>query len=411
MLMRNFKSRRQVGLMTGMYRPGSYRQFKNALSTGWWYCQVHRFFWYDHILMKHCPALGDLLTVMTRFPRLLLFGAAFAAITGQSFGQLGEPGGPVHQQAPKEPVWQVRMSDFDKSNYDRAVEALISSYENSSGHKLAPRAKKRVGLKVYTDSGPGLATPIALVQAVIDALKRRGYENRNIFLVGLNSMRLRMTGYLPSLVTGKTPFVGNPVYVLESKRYYDPVWFYPSPLPDRFDPIVAQQQTSGYSNSSTVDEDRKSYLATPLFLDADFWINLPVYTDHAALGVNGALVNATLWNASNTASRRRDERDPRIEGDVDFHDREPGGLPVYRRPVLQFAVHGVRAVRLAERRPGDDGRAYARQDESLAAQGRIRGDLRRHPHPGVRRDLGCRIRADPERKADHCAGLTGPSAG
>jgi hypothetical protein len=89
--------------------------------------------------------------------------------------------------------------------------------------------------------------------------------------------------------------------VLESGRYYDPVWFYDSPLPQRFDPIFAEQQTKDVPNSSTKDEDRKSFLATPLFLDADFWINLPVYTDHATLGVNGALVNATLWNASNTA--------------------------------------------------------------------------------------------------------------
>jgi hypothetical protein len=146
-----------------------------------------------------------------------------------------------------------------------------------------------------------MATPVPLVRGVIAALQRRGYANKNIFLVGLNQLRLRMTGYLPSLVTGDTPFKGNPVYVLESNRYYDPVWFYDSPLPERFDPIFAAHQTEGVPNTSTKDEDRKSFLATPLFLDTDFWINLPVYTDHQVLGVNGALVNATLWNASNTA--------------------------------------------------------------------------------------------------------------
>jgi hypothetical protein len=145
-----------------------------------------------------------------------------------------------------------------------------------------------------------MATPVELVHAVIKALEKRGFEQRNIFLVGLNQLRLRMTGYLPSLVTGETPFKGHPIYVLESGKFYDPVWFYDSPLPQRFDPIFAEQQTKDYPNTSTKDEDRKSFLATPLFLDADFWINLPVYTDHPMLGVNGALVNATLWNASNT---------------------------------------------------------------------------------------------------------------
>jgi hypothetical protein len=208
---------------------------------------------------------------------------------------------PEIKRLPKEPIWEAHLSDFSDADYNAEVEKLIAGYEKATGRRIAPGAKGKVGLKIYSDSGPGMATPTALVKGVIAALERRGYQNRNIFLVGLNQLRLRMTGYLPSLVTGETPFKGNPVFVLESNRYYDPVWFYDSPLPERFDPIFAAHQTEGVPNNSTKEEDRKSFLATPLFLDTDFWINLPVYTDHQVLGINGALVNATLWNASNTA--------------------------------------------------------------------------------------------------------------
>ncbi len=209
---------------------------------------------------------------------------------------------PAPKAAPViEPVWEAQLAAFDEATYDRQVEKMIATFEQVTGKKLVPGAKKKVGLKIYADSGPGLATPVPLVKGVINALKRRGFEHSHIFLVGLNALRLRMTGYLPSLVSGETPFFGNPVYVLESGRYYDPLWFYDSPLPQRFDPIFAEQQTKGVSPDTTKDQDRKSFLATPLFLDADFWINIPVYSDHPTLGINGALVNATLWNASNTA--------------------------------------------------------------------------------------------------------------
>jgi hypothetical protein len=199
------------------------------------------------------------------------------------------------------PVWQAGLPRFDLGAYDAKVELLLSRYEASTGRKLVPGAKGKVGLKIYTDSGPGMATPVPLVQAVIAALERRGFKRDNIFLVGLNQLRLRMTGFLPAFVTGQTPFKGHPVYVLESGRYYDPVWFYDSPLPSRFDYIFAEKSVAGEDPNSTREQDRKSFLATPLFLDADFWINLPVFTDHAILGINGSLVNATLWNASNTA--------------------------------------------------------------------------------------------------------------
>lgn len=211
------------------------------------------------------------------------------------------PGPSLPPRPTAQPVFQARLASYSEDAYAKQVEALIAAFEASSGRKIAPGAKKKVGLKIYADSGPGMATPVPLVKATIAALVRRGFENKDIFLVGLNALRLRMTGYIPSLVSGVTPFAGNPVYILESGRYYDPVWFYDSPLPQRFDPILAESQTKDANAASSRDEDRKSFLATPLFLDTDFWINMPVYTDHPTLGINGALVNATLWNASNTA--------------------------------------------------------------------------------------------------------------
>ncbi len=205
--------------------------------------------------------------------------------------------------APQVPVWEARLPDFSDAAYRYAVEQVFQQLERTNGHPIAPGKKKKVGLKIYADSGPGLATPFPLVRAVIESLEKRGYQRENIFLVGLNPLRLRLTGFLPSFATGISPFPGHQVFVLESGKFYDPAWFYDSPLPARFDPVTNERAVEAAAegkNSSTLEEDRKSFLATPLFLDADFWINLPVYTDHTVLGVNGALVNATLWNASNT---------------------------------------------------------------------------------------------------------------
>lgn len=218
-------------------------------------------------------------------------------------GQTAAPVPAKPVPAPRLPVWEMSLPDFSEAAYRYAVEQMLQEFERASGRELRPGPKRKVGLKIYTDSGPGLATPFPLVRAVIAALEKRGYARENIFLVGLNPLRLRLTGFLPSFATGEAPFPEHPVFVLESGKFYDPVWFYDSPLPARFDPVTNDRDVeaaAGGKASTTVEEDRKSFLATPLFVDADFWINLPVYTDHPVLGVNGALVNATLWNASNT---------------------------------------------------------------------------------------------------------------
>ncbi|MFH1497435.1 MAG: DUF362 domain-containing protein [Verrucomicrobiota bacterium] len=206
-------------------------------------------------------------------------------------------------------LWSAPLPDLREGraeSYSVAVESLVGAFEAQLGLRIQPGEKARVGLKVYAESGPGLATPVPLVRAVIDALVRRGYAVENIFLIGLNQLQLQVCGFLPPLGGGADPFPRQKVYVLESAGYYDAKWFYENPLPSRFDPFLAQSD-DGADQEAALEENRKSFLATPLFLDADFWINLPAYSDHQVLGVNGALVNATLWNASNTARFFRSE--------------------------------------------------------------------------------------------------------
>ena len=122
-----------------------------------------------------------------------MLGLAVLAVRVMGAVAPASPAAPARE--PVSPViWQAKMPDFSGASYNKEVEALISRFEESIGQKLLPGAKHRVGLKIYTDSGPGLATPIPLTRAVIATLERRGYAKADIFLVGLNQQRLRYGG-------------------------------------------------------------------------------------------------------------------------------------------------------------------------------------------------------------------------
>jgi hypothetical protein len=202
---------------------------------------------------------------------------------------------------PPNRVFEAHLAAFDESHYAQAAEALISAFERTTHRTLAPGRHGKAALKVYSDSGAGLSTRPALVRGVVAALEKRGFARGNILLVGLSAARLRDCGFLPPLSRGGDHFEGSPVIDLESGRYYDPAWFYDSPLPSHVDsPPSALSEEMEQKESVATEAERKSFLPTPLLFDVDFWINLPVCSDHPVVGVNAALVNVTLWNASNT---------------------------------------------------------------------------------------------------------------
>jgi len=194
-------------------------------------------------------------------------------------------------------VFERAMTNFSADEYKKAVESFFSNYEKTNNQKIKRGEKGRVGLKVYTNSGAGLATPLDLVEAVISSLEKRGYARKDICIVDMSRQNLRNSGFLPRLsevqLGVKDNYKGCPVYDISSGNFYSPDWFYDNSMPAK------EFLRKRYTHDESKLETRKSFLPVTLFLTVDFWINLPVITEMSGIGVCASLGNATLWNMSN----------------------------------------------------------------------------------------------------------------
>lgn len=194
-------------------------------------------------------------------------------------------------------LFECRVPAFTENNYNRAISLMFASYEKQTGTKIAPAQKAKVGIKIYTNSGAGMCTPKALVDAVVSQLEKRGYKRENISLVDMSRRKMRDCGFLPrvSQVQKGTPdnYKGSPVVDIDSGKYFNSQWYYDNAL------MPKSLKSLNASSDLYNPEFRKSYLPVPLFLTVDFWINLPVITDMEGLGVCAAIGNASIWNMSN----------------------------------------------------------------------------------------------------------------
>ncbi|MGB0414440.1 MAG: DUF362 domain-containing protein [Coraliomargarita sp.] len=196
-------------------------------------------------------------------------------------------------------VWEASVAQG--SLYYSEVDGLLEAYESLMRTELKPRSRAKVGLKVNTRSGRGLSTPLQLLRATIEALESRGYARSDILIVDYSTYSMRQAGIMPFDTRDEPMFEGCPVLALDSEAHYDADWFYDSPLP----PALQQepQLFSSVRRSTQLAEgarERKSFLPYPLLNEVDFWINMPTGADDRALGIDGALANATLWNVSNS---------------------------------------------------------------------------------------------------------------
>ncbi len=224
--------------------------------------------------------------------------SAFVLMSGLSAAEgnavVSEVAAPVPAIDARRFLFAATPPEFSSEAYADSVERLLGGFEQRTGQILRPGEKGKVALKLYTNSGLGMETPKDLTRAVIAALTRRGFKRENILLADLQERRLRETGYLPRLPQEGENFEGCPVLAWDTGRYFHARWYYENPLPSK--DWMAQ---TGIFDTTAALRDRLSYLPMPLIMDVDFWINLPVAMDSPALGVSGALGNATIWNISN----------------------------------------------------------------------------------------------------------------
>lgn len=195
-------------------------------------------------------------------------------------------------------IYAHPMQEFTEGEYVEAVDWIFESVERDSGRSLERGELGRVALRVNSNSGDGMQTPLPLVRAVIAALVRRGYAREDLMIIDTKALRLRDAGFLPPLSQPEKGryFDGVPVYALDDGEMWDEVWYYENPLPVQFTPEMGAAILAGEADPR---EQRKSFLPKPLLTDVDYWINLPVVTDHPAMEINGALANASLWGVSN----------------------------------------------------------------------------------------------------------------
>lgn len=199
-----------------------------------------------------------------------------------------------------EAVHELAFSNGDEETYRQLVIKILDLEEREMGQSLGPGQKRRVGIKVYTESGLGLETPKQLTAGVIDALLARGFRSEEIFILDDSSFSLWECGYLPHPfpAPSEKTFHGVAVRALTSDRCYDERWFYDCPLSRRRACLGRPIWSHEVENDEEID-GRRSYLPVALFFDVDFWINLPRLRADRTLTVAAAVANGTIFNMTN----------------------------------------------------------------------------------------------------------------
>jgi hypothetical protein len=197
-------------------------------------------------------------------------------------------------------VYQVDV-DGSLSSYTHCLERILPLLEYSQNKRINPAIVPKICIFLDYHCAPGLAPSLNLLDALLDALFKRGYDGSTVTLACFGD------GVAGSNTNHPAPsYRGLQIISSRDVGYFHKEWWYDSPLPssehDRAKIFLQYPQHPEIRR----DLERRSDLPVLLFIDDTHWINLAVAMDDPALGINGATENITFGACGNTARFLKD---------------------------------------------------------------------------------------------------------
>jgi len=157
----------------------------------------------------------------------------------------------------------------------------------------------RVGIKIYTGSGPVMATRLSLVETVIDGLEQAGVSRSRIVVFDRYAPQMEAAGYTPGkrsdgvTITATVPMAG-----------YDPKVLVDCGIPGK----LIWSDLKFNEEAPEIDEQlsTESHFSRILTQRVDKVINIPVLITDPDLGLYGCQLNASLAMVDNNRRFRRD---------------------------------------------------------------------------------------------------------
>ena len=92
---------------------------------------------------------------------------------------------------------------------------------------------------------------------------------------------------------------GHRLFCSTDKEFFDSEWFHDSPMPPTTHDRARFFLRFPTDRKKRIEEERRSYLPTLLFLGEVYWINLAVAMDSVTMGIDGASTNLSLGAIDN----------------------------------------------------------------------------------------------------------------